>query len=217
MLDKICPKCGICHTKNGTFCSRSCASSRGPRSDETKAKLRISNKVAYEKLDKEKFSKSVKENHRYAGPYTPIKLIQCTNCNKSFWTTGRTWCEDLCFLKIKRKNWQGNKQRFMENSYDSSWEVDLHKWFIENNIEFEIPKISIEWIDCSGKKRKYFPDFYVPKLKLYVDPKNPIVINQQKEKLDYLKDRINLIYGNLKEIKEYITRVYPLATNESKG
>lgn len=37
---KICPKCNEKHTKNGTFCSRSCANSRGKMSDETKEKIR---------------------------------------------------------------------------------------------------------------------------------------------------------------------------------
>ena len=40
---KICPKegCGQPHEKLGKFCSRKCANSRGPRSEETKQKIRI--------------------------------------------------------------------------------------------------------------------------------------------------------------------------------
>jgi hypothetical protein len=41
---KICPKCNTEHEKSGTFCSRKCSNSRGPRSDDFKrvvgAKLR---------------------------------------------------------------------------------------------------------------------------------------------------------------------------------
>ena len=33
---KTCPKCNNIHSKDGTFCSRSCANSRGPRSLEFK-------------------------------------------------------------------------------------------------------------------------------------------------------------------------------------
>ena len=37
---KQCPKCGAAHTKSGTFCSRPCANSRGPRTDDFKQKVR---------------------------------------------------------------------------------------------------------------------------------------------------------------------------------
>jgi hypothetical protein len=36
---KICPKCSKTHDKNGLYCSRSCANSRGIRSEETKLKI----------------------------------------------------------------------------------------------------------------------------------------------------------------------------------
>lgn len=37
---KLCPKCNITHEKHGTFCSRACANSRGPRTEDFKEKLR---------------------------------------------------------------------------------------------------------------------------------------------------------------------------------
>jgi DNA-directed RNA polymerase subunit M/transcription elongation factor TFIIS len=37
---KICPKCNNPHEKSGVFCSRSCANSRGPRTEEFKIKVR---------------------------------------------------------------------------------------------------------------------------------------------------------------------------------
>jgi hypothetical protein len=43
MSTKICPKCNELHEKTGTYCSRTCANSRGPRSEEFK-KL-VSNKL----------------------------------------------------------------------------------------------------------------------------------------------------------------------------
>ena len=203
MVSKICPKCGEIHTKSGTFCSRKCANSR-VFTAESKQKKSDSNKKFWESSDKEAFSKMVKDSHRYAGPYTKVKLRKCTNCNSEFWSDGRTWCKDECYISIKRKNWMGNKQRFEDEQYDSSWEIQLRNWFLENGINFERPTISIAWIDSTGKERKYFPDFYLPDLKLFVDPKNPIVIQQQKEKLDYVADRIHLVYGSLKHIKEYV-------------
>jgi len=36
---KLCPKCNNDHSKPGIFCSRICANSRGPRSEEIKQKI----------------------------------------------------------------------------------------------------------------------------------------------------------------------------------
>jgi len=36
---KVCPKCSSEHQKLGTFCSRTCANSRGPRTDDFKLKV----------------------------------------------------------------------------------------------------------------------------------------------------------------------------------
>ena len=41
MSMKICPKCSAEHTKAGTFCSRVCANSRGPRTDDFKEKVQL--------------------------------------------------------------------------------------------------------------------------------------------------------------------------------
>ena len=37
---KSCPKCNSSHTKTGKYCSRSCANSRGPRTEEFKTQVR---------------------------------------------------------------------------------------------------------------------------------------------------------------------------------
>ena len=55
---------------------------------------------------RKEFSKKVKKGHRYAGPYTKVRLRKCNNCGNNFWspgTIGRTWCKDECYLQIKRK------------------------------------------------------------------------------------------------------------------
>lgn len=64
---KDCPKCGKSHTKNGKFCSRSCANSRGPRSEETKAKTSRSVRAA---LDQQAICKVV--------------FVECNHCNNFF-------------------------------------------------------------------------------------------------------------------------------------
>ena len=206
---KVCPKCGAQHCKPGTFCSRTCANSHS-RTDESKKKTSESVKKYASSVDKDVLSKraldgwenNAKKKH---GPFTPITFRHCNYCGTYFTAAfDRTWCTDECFFEIKRKNWQGNKQRFRDQNFDSSWEIEMVKWFEENEIQFQTKPNSIEWIDKNGKSHKYFPDFYLPILNLYVDPKNKIVAKMQKEKLDIVSRKINLIYGELEYIKEQI-------------
>ena len=86
---KICPKCGVEHIKSGTFCSRACANSRGPRSDEFKTKVR-------QKLFR-KLKNKVNENNRYfreldrfrkqaEGPFSFIVLNTCKITGQKFYS-----------------------------------------------------------------------------------------------------------------------------------
>ncbi len=68
------------------------------------------------------------------------------------------------------------------------------------NINWVIPQQSIIWIDSTGKQRKYFPDFYLPRYDIYLDPKNPLVIKRQQEKLDAVTKIITLFYGKPSDI-----------------
>ena len=212
---KVCPKCSASHNKLGTFCSRKCANSRGTRSLETKQKQSISNKKYFLKLSetnkKAKIQHLADINPNIAGgPYTKIKLANCSYCTKRFWsntehtTKFNTTCSDECFMSIKRKNRAGSKTEYNGQIYDSGWEAELAKWMDVNNIEFVRPTKHIPWVDSNGKSRKYFPDFYIPKLNLYVDPKNKFCIADQIEKLNYVSSKINLIYGEVEYIKQHI-------------
>lgn len=69
----------------------------------------------------------------------------------------------------------------------------LAKRLDELNIVWERPG-PIFYIAKDGSNRRYFPDFYLPKFDLYLDPKNPFAIKAQKDKLDQLTKQIkNLI------------------------
>jgi len=88
---------------------------------------------------------------------------------------------------------------------DSSWEEALAIRLDMLNIEWIRPT-PIKWIDSKGKSRNYFPDFYLPKFELFLDPKNPIAMKQQHEKVSWLKSNVkNLIFlESLEEIEQYI-------------
>ena len=75
MLTKICPKCNHPHQKDGTYCTRHCANSRGPRTE--KFKISVANKLT-----------------KTVGPYCIIKLspitgrfISSDSSNRTFWDT----------------------------------------------------------------------------------------------------------------------------------
>lgn len=89
---------------------------------------------------------------------------------------------------------------------DSTWEVKLAQFLDEENIKWDRPKIGIPWQDSKGKTRRYYPDFYIPILNLYVDPKNPISMKQQKEKLVNVGQQVRLVAGDINAIIAFIER-----------
>lgn len=87
---------------------------------------------------------------------------------------------------------------------DSSWEVTLAKRLDEMNVEWIRPE-PLKWIDKTGKKRNYFPDFYLPKYDLYLDPKNPAAVRQQHEKIQWLIKNVKnlIIFYTLDDVKKF--------------
>ena len=88
---------------------------------------------------------------------------------------------------------------------DSSWELALAIRLDELNIKWTRPE-PIKWIDDSGLEHNYFPDFYLEKYDLYLDPKNPAAYQNQQKKIDILKKTIpNLRFIlTLKECEEFV-------------
>ena len=88
---------------------------------------------------------------------------------------------------------------------DSSWEESLARRLDSLGIAWLRPKNPIKWVDNSGNIHNYFPDFYLPVVDLYLDPKNPYAELVQKEKLDVIKIQLpNLkIITTLKDCLEF--------------
>lgn len=78
---------------------------------------------------------------------------------------------------------------------DSSWEVALAARLDFLGIVWIRPK-PLRWADSFGIEHNYFPDFYLPDLDLFLDPKNPHVINIQRDKLECLQQQ----YANIRII-----------------
>lgn len=73
---------------------------------------------------------------------------------------------------------------------DSSWELALAKRLDELKIKWERPE-PLKWVDHDDITHNYFPDFYLPKYDIYIDPKNPHAAAVQRDKIDILKSTYN--------------------------
>lgn len=90
---------------------------------------------------------------------------------------------------------------------DSTWELRLAERLDELEIPWARPA-PLEWRDKLGRKRNYFPDFYLPETDQYLDPKNPHAYRTQISKINCLLDLYpNLIFlRSLEEINSFLPR-----------
>lgn len=107
---KSCPKCGVefdPYSIHGEkkFCSRKCANSRGPRSDEfkksvsKKLKGRKVNKESIEKRVETRWSKLDKEGYTFG-----YEIRNCVLCDSPFKTT-ITRNRKICFNEVCKTNY----------------------------------------------------------------------------------------------------------------
>lgn len=148
---KTCPKCNNIHSKDGTFCSRSCANSRGPRSLEFKNI--VSNKLSGRK------GHNVNKGKIFVERIT----ANCQDCGKEFQflkTQSRKFCSILCRNKQSGGYREGSgrsksgyyKGIYCGSTYELVWliyQLDHH----QNFSRFSGCLIS----SITGKK--YYPDF----------------------------------------------------------
>lgn len=84
---------------------------------------------------------------------------------------------------------------------DSQWEVDLAIWLDERHISWERSRhLVFSWNDKRGEGHRYYPDFYLPTLGVYLDPKNEYLIEKDRFKIESVIQihGIKLLWG-LKE------------------
>lgn len=84
---------------------------------------------------------------------------------------------------------------------DSSWEERLAKYLDSQNIQWTRPAPIHVTMD---KVRRYFPDFYLPKYDVYLDPKNKHAEKVQKEKLIEVKKIVTLYYGTVEYLIDIV-------------
>lgn len=99
-------------------------------------------------------------------------------------------------LKSKHRRLQRKTIQYKGVTLDSSWELALAKRLDKLGVEWKRPD-PIPWTDDEGLQHNYFPDFYLPKYDIYLDPKNPAAFLNQKEKIKVLKST----YSNILFLK----------------
>lgn len=167
-------------------------------------------------------------NKKYNKKYRSVKLAEfnCKICGKSFksYSFGnKKTCSDKCkniasvyirdYQNGSRKNiWYFNKNQNKNILLESSWELKVAEKLDDKNVKWIRPD-PISWYDEENKKRYYYPDFYIPDLDLYLDPKNPYCLKLDQQKLKKISQKINLIFGDIDYILQHIDKI----CNEGRG
>jgi hypothetical protein len=204
------------------FCSQSCAATfnnlnRAPRTMESKQKTSDTLK----RLIKQGLIRLPLKYKKYKYPYTKLYERHCCHsCSKSFWQTSY---RQKCCSKICRDNIcsQNKCKKLKLNYYNkhtkstiillSSWEVKIASWLDKYNIVWIPPTNRIKWYDTTLQKiRTYLPDFYLPEYKKYLDVKNPVKFEKDKDKISQLISIMPLYVGDIIQIKKYVAALAEL-------
>jgi hypothetical protein len=203
MPTKICPKCQNTHIKPGIFCSRSCANSRGPRSDDFKQK--VSDKLKGTHYQTEDAIRKRITSRGYTVRFDKPNLV-CKVCNTDTLSKYKKTCSKECYdLLNKSKSQQhpncgGQKHTHRSKivniknevfTAESSYEVRLST--ILNELDIYWVRPSFMWyVDDKLQKRRYYPDFFLPQFNVYLDPKNEYLIKTDIQKIIKVSDQNKL-------------------------
>lgn len=168
----VCEKCGNPVDKSkfskwasGRFCSRKCSNSR-TMSIKTR----------------EIVSKKLKGNRPWNAGTASTCTRTCVTCKKTFTTIGwnkKKTCSDECMRYAPGRNggYRPNSTRKIRSEYKGYWmdsgaERKFAELLDENNIRWiKNTKKFFPYRDKTGKKRKYYPDFYLPEYDYWVEIK----------------------------------------------
>lgn len=147
---KKCPKCGKEHDKSGIFCSRTCANSRGPRTDEFKkaVSIKLKGNIPWNKGNDLKINKTCE--------YCGSLFLDHPNAKQKF-------CSKQCAVLGQDRSNQGgyregsgrSKSGYYKGIYcGSTYELVWVIYRLDHNLTVKRFDGSIE-----GNGIKYFPDF----------------------------------------------------------
>lgn len=212
-----CEYCNIEHSGtygSGRFCSSFCA--RGFSSRDKREEI---NKKVSAKLKKEP-----KEPKQY------LKI--CRWCSKKFTTTNKNkkFCSQSCTGHHKKPG-NGGPRDGGGKSKVHTYESKIAGKIKLNNDEIIVAKIldslnlkwsrnnykGFEYINLDGKKRKYYPDFYVEDFDAYIEYKGFVTHDMQykmsqAQKLNKIK--LLIIYSNDKRYKHLGLNLSQIQSNK---
>lgn len=159
---KTCPKCSIEHNKIGLFCSRSCANSRGPRTEEFKISVsnKLSGKTGLPNVNKGKY-------------LVERTLVNCLTCNTEFKTKvsePHKYCSNVCRAE-KAGGYRPESGRSKSGYYKgiycgSTYELCWVIYSLDHNVKFTRFPGKVE---MNGKV--YYPDFLLDDGKTIIETK----------------------------------------------
>ena len=111
-------------------------------------------------------------------------------------------------MKEKMKNRRTASKRVEYNGVvlESLWEYNLAVNLDSNKISWTRPE-PLLYKDDTGQIRRYYPDFYIPHLDLYLDPKNDYLRELDKRKIDLVvkQNNVTILILNEKQLSwDYI-------------
>jgi hypothetical protein len=224
-VEKDCPVCGDKfkvkkgHPKERETCSYSCSNRLRSHGQNTKNKIGWSLELYYK-------NNEMTEAQKYSGgtwKKSSCKINsykKCKGCGDVFIRANKKGnidhktCSQECAVdaQVRNRTYQNgsrkpsyyfNKNTEKEVLLESSWEVKTAK-FLDKNKIFWVRPDPINWKDSSGDEHRYYPDFYLKKYDVYLDPKNPYCMDRDKEKINKISKKVDLIVGDLEKILTYI-------------
>lgn len=221
-----CKECNVSLTfekRNNTYCSFSCRATAQNRIRKNNGWTQPAESKEQTSLSLKKFynenpghaSKSIKKYRSFCN----VCFSNCSVCNTTIIHRGKTPVRKTCSRECQIHASVGNRtytngRRL--NIYYTTKQGDIvlleSRW--ELKIAETLDKLDIRWIrpkpisyTLNNVSRLYYPDFYLPDYKLYLDPKNPTCVNQSIDKMDIVQKLIPLWYGDVFQMIELLTLV----------
>lgn len=184
---KTCPKCQTLHTKEGKFCSRSCANSRGPRTEEFKDQVRSKLRKTFNKC-------------LTCGSITAVRRKTCSNhCLQLYYKTVKP---PLTPGGYRQGSGRGKHGWYKGFYLDSNYELAYLIYCLDHDKKIQRNTKSFGYTDSNGNLRKYYPDFRVngvlTEIKGYYTKDLTLKINSVNEPINVLFPK------DLDQVFEYV-------------
>lgn len=161
-------------------------------------------------LERLAIARSSKNSFRNQYAYG-VEMTAETKAKISRAATGRRHSIETCEVlreKALKSPHRRLKRRVVEYRgvlLDSQWELELARRLDSLRIQWTRPN-PLPWVDENDRSHHYFPDFYLPEIGIYLDPKNPQAERVQSHKLKLLlQQHPNIvILRSLKECREFL-------------